>query len=142
MKNLRYILAAFVAALSLTALSTSAYAVGDIVDDIGNGAEDIINGAGDAADDILGGDETTTVADAGDVAGDVTTSDDIAAVQTTPAAINEVTTAAVTTAITTTGPVSVNGASNTNPGTGVAAGVSILGAAVAGTVALAAKKRR
>lgn len=151
MKKIKYILAAAVAAF---ALSTYAFAVGDIVDDIGNGAEDIIDGAGDAADDILGGDNSGDNAgdnagdnvgdnagdNVGDIAGDnadLTTDTDIAAVETT---VPEITTMPeITTGI--AGNV-VNGEQDKNAGTGVVLGFSALGAAAAGLTALAARKRK
>ncbi len=149
MKKLRYILAASIAVLSL---STSAYAVGNAVDDLGNGIGDAIDGAGNAIGDIMGGregaDDPTD-----DPAADTTTADDTAADTTTA----EVTTAEETTAeettpevttdddvavATTTAPTVVEGTNNKNPGTGVAAGFTAIGAVVAGLTAMAAKKRR
>lgn len=142
MKKLRYIIAASIAALSLSA---SAYAVGNAVDDIGNGIGDAIDGAGNAIGDIMGreGDETT-----GADAGDVTTSEDTTAdvttaeITTAETTAADVVTAAETTAAVTTAPTIVAGTNNKNPGTGVAAGFTAVGAAAAGLIAMAAKKRR
>ncbi|MCM1299055.1 MAG: hypothetical protein NC228_05760, partial [[Eubacterium] siraeum] len=130
MKKLRYIIAASVAALSL---STCAYAVGDAVDDIGSGVGDAIDGAGDAVEDIMGGDNTT-----GADAGDVTSEGEITSSETTAA---DVAAASETTTAETTSPTVVAGSNNKNPGTGVVAGFTAIGAAVAGLTAVAAKKR-
>lgn len=70
MKKLTGVLAACLIA-STMAFGASAQGVAD---DVIDGAEDIIDGAGDAADDILGGDQTTE--------GDI--EDDVPDVTTTP----------------------------------------------------------
>lgn len=141
MKNLRYILAGIVAAASL---SVTAFAVGDAVQDIGNGVGDAIDGAGNAIGDIMGRDDTTTEADPNP---DATTADttpvETTEVTTTEAVTSEITTTAPeVTQVTTTSPTIVEGENNKNPGTGVAAGVTALGAVVAGLTAAIAKKRR
>ena len=163
MKKIKYIAAAALAAL---ALSTSAFAVGDIINGVEDGAEDIIDGAGDAADDIIGdgSDATDDIAgDGGDTTDDIIgdssdTSDDGAddAAGTTADGMNsdiwadesDVTTADITTAAevttapeTTTGIVGiVSGDSNVN--TGFVLTFTALGAAAAGLTAIAARKRK
>lgn len=147
MKKIKYIVAA---ALAAFALSTSAFAVGDIIEGVESGAEDIIDGAGDAADDIIGdGDNTGDGADddTGDAANDVTTNDtssEIVATDSTTEAVTEpeITTEDITTMpeVTTGAAGLVNGDSNVN--TGFVLTFTALGAAAAGLTAIAARKRK
>lgn len=149
MKKIKYIVAA---ALAAFALSTSAFAVGDIIEGVESGAEDIIDGAGDAADDIIGdgsGDNAGDMAgdNTGDAADDVTTNDSaseiVASDTTTEAATEpEITTEAITTMpeVTTGAAGLVNGDNNVN--TGFVLTFTALGAAAAGLTAIAARKRK
>lgn len=144
MKKIKYIIAACTAAF---ALSTSAFAVGDVINGLENGAEDIIDGAGDAADDIVG--DGSDAADNG--TGDVTnilgtddTADTSAAEITTvteATTVAEVTTAAATTPEVTTGAAGNVGGDN-NVNTGFALTFTAMGAAAAGLTAVAARKRK
>lgn len=144
MKKIKYIIAACAAAF---ALSTSAFAVGDVVDGIENGAEDIIDGAGDAADDIIG-----DGSDAENGTGDVTNAigtDDTADTSTAAATtVTETTTAAAVTteAVTTVPEVTTGAAGNVggdnNVNTGFILTFTAMGAAAAGLTAVAARKRK
>lgn len=135
MKKIRYILAVSVAAL---ALSTSAFAVGDIVDGVESGAEDIIDGAGDAAGDILGGDNGTGT---GDVPAD-TADSSVTEVSPDESTSADLTSAVETTVIEVTTTSIVGNAGQNNPGTGVAIEFTALGAAAAGLTAMAARRRK
>lgn len=156
MKKIKYIIAASIAAF---ALSTSAFAVGDIIDGVENGAEDIIDGAGDAADDIIGdgaGDGAGDAAGdgagdpigdgAGDIAGD--NADDTVGDATTDNA-EDITTAEITTEDITTMPEVTTGAAgavgsgnDSNANTGFVLTFSALGAAAAGLTVIASRKRK
>lgn len=157
MKKIKYIIAASIAAF---ALSTSAFAVGDIIDGVENGAEDIIDGAGDAADDIIGdgaGDNAGDAAGdgagdpigdgAGDIAGDNAgdnvgdaTTDNAADVTTVP----EITTEDITTMpeVTTGAAGAVGSGNDSNANTGFVLTFSALGAAAAGLTVIASRKRK
>lgn len=149
MKKIKYIVAA---ALAAFALSTSAFAVGDIIEGVESGAEDIIDGAGDAADDIIGdgsGDNAGDMAgdNTGDEANDVTTIDSSSEISISDSVTEAVTEPEITTeAITTMPEVTtgtaglVNGDNNVN--TGFVLTFTALGAAAAGLTAIAARKRK
>lgn len=142
MNKIKYIAAAAMAAF---ALSTSAFAVGDVVDGVESGAEDIIDGAGDAVDDIVGG-GTDAGDGTGDAANDAATdggAENTTVSETTEAVTQpETTTESITTMpeITTGIAGTVGGDHNVN--TGFVLTFTALGAAAAGLTAIAARKRK